>query len=46
MTFCTAHRPDRYIVRLPSQIAMTTPRRRAPVRAITKGQIYTDWASI
>lgn len=46
MTFCTAHRPDRHIFRLPSEIAVTKPRRRAPVRTTAKGQIYTDWASI
>ncbi len=47
MIFCTAHRPDRYVVRLPSQIAVTEPRRRAPVRTVRRpGQVYTDWASI
>lgn len=46
MTFCTAHRHYNRTPKLPSEIAVTEPRRRAPVRAIKPGQIYTDWASI
>ncbi len=46
MTFCTAHRRQYRAPMLPSQIAVTTPRRRAPVVAEKPRQIYTDWASI
>ena len=46
MTFCTAHRRYNRSPMLPSQIAITAPRRRAPVERQEERYVFTDWASI
>ena len=44
--FCTAHRTADYTARLPSQIALEEPRRKAPITLEQTKQVFTDWAAI
>ena len=46
MTYTSPHRPDRAAPKLPSEIAVTPPRRKTPVYDVKPGQIFTDWAAI